>query len=766
MAQNAMRKLRTVRFPYVLKFLDMAESQGTIYLVVERVTPLVEMLDSWSNGVHDQASSAWVGWGISHIASAIAFLNTQVGAIHGNVQPSSVFLSPAGEWLLGGFEMLTTANDTAFLAQHGDEFLNACKYAAPEVQKGWGNVAQLPIHAVDSFAVGLLALKAFNNQIPANTRSFPAGRVPASLYPLLKQLIHADPNSRLSTSDLITKGNKPGGFLATNEFVRASTLLEEFRLADTTQKEAILAELEHLQPHLAPNFAQFKVVPVLVEAFRSKAAPNGLNDGLTLSARVLLPLILRLGEHLDAACWKHTLATPVLDAFNTPYSPMRAALLAHLNLYVDHLEPRMVTSRVWPALSSWFEDPYEAIRAAVLDSIPLLIPKLSDRVLNNELLRQLAKTQVDPQPALRIQTTTLLGQLIPHLTVATRANVLVPAFSRSLKDNFEHARLAGVEAFRLNQGSFDAEASARCVIPALSPCLVDKNHEVRVASLTTLQAYLDKIQTYTANQSSITTELPSLPTLPGPSEEVVPNESRSAFSFLSATAGSAASKLSDWAIAQLDADELPDTSAKPPGSAVSTPGSSTPPVPAEPVIVSFGSRSATGSTSGGMTLGKKMQADPISNAFQVQPPKPSTAAIRPKFGSAVPTRSEVRPSVPEVSSPSAPLVRPSPPASSAPVRPATQTNPAANDAPPKGPVAHSRSRAPVSTPPSWVPSPGAPTVQPKPPSAAASAKMAQLQRLREERRAVRLNYLLSAKPRPPLKVNSAMYLAFVWPLLP
>lgn len=743
MAQNAVRKLRSIRFPYVLKYLDTAESHGIIYLAVERVTPFVQVLDSWRDGKRDAASSAWTAWGISHIASAIAFLHTQARAIHGNIQASSVFLSPAGEWLLGGFETLTSVNDVQFLAQYGGQPPNSYKFAAPEVEAGWGRISELPIHSIDSYALGLLAIEAFNDQVPMNMRTISVGRIPALLYPLLKQMTHHDPFSRLSAADLVTEGNKSGGFLANNELVQASSLIEEFRLAEIYRKEAILSELEGLQPHLLPTFSQFKVLPVLVEAFRSKPNPNGLNDGLELSTRVLLPLMLRLGEHLEDARWKLALGSTVLEAFGTTYSPMRATLLTHLNLYVEHLDTRSVSSRIWPSLAAWFEDPYEIVRSAVLESIPLLIPKLSERTLNNELLRQLAKTQVDLQPALRIQTTKLLGKLTPHLTLATRANVLVPAFSRSLKDNYEQARLAGVEAFGSNQESFDAESSARNVIPALSPCLVDKNREVREATLVTLQAYLDKIQKHTASLSTVSTELPAAPVMASTrSEASTAAESRSAFSFLSATAGSAASALSDWAISQLDADEAESTSgASAPASVAPTPAFSSPKevsAASSPTRSSFTPPSASTENmekaSSGMDLGKKaVKSNSLSQAFQSQPQKAPKAAIQPNFGGPTANMSKpavVRPppmrtAVSAPARPAAPIIRPSSSIRPAPVAAAKTELPASPTSTPSPAPAPAIRAAPSST---------APT---KTPSAAMAAKMAELQRLREERRAVR-----------------------------
>ncbi|KAI3613332.1 hypothetical protein CBS9595_004165 [Malassezia furfur] len=658
MAHNAVRKLRSLRFPYVLEYLDMAETNGTIYLAVERVTPLTQVLDGWRQDARDPGSDAWVAWGVSHIASAAAFLHTQVGAIHGNIHAASVFLSGAGEWLLGGFETMAPASDAAFLATYGGQPPHAHDRVAPEVEAGWGHVADVPVPAVDSFAIGVLAIDAFNDQVPANLRTFPAGRIPPLLYPLVRQMVHADPHTRLSAADLVAAGNQPGGFLTKNELVRASALVEEFRLADAHHKEAILGELEQLQPRLLPTFSQCKVLPVLVEAFRSKPIPNGLNDSLELSARVLLPLMLRLGEALDEARWRHTLGTPVLDAFGTPYSPMRAALLQHLGLYVAHLDTRAVMGRVWPAVAAWLEDPHEVVRAAVLESLPLLAPKLSDRVLNNDLLRQLAKTQTDRQPALRIQTTQLLGKLTPFVTPTTRASVLVPAFARSLKDVYEQARLAGVDAFRTNEASFDAEASARSVVPALAPCLVDRNREVRETASTTLHTYLDKIQAYAAKLSSESSELPPAPTLAG-AQASAPSEGRSAFSFLSATAGHAASALSDWAIAQLDADEAPtDAAGAKPGAVVLTPTEAAAPAPsAVPVVPAVPPAAPKPAVelpapkpAGAMRLGAGAKPKAPAQAAGAA----RGAAIRPNFGAP-----EARPDAP-AKAPAPPAVRPAP----------------------------------------------------------------------------------------------------------
>lgn len=42
---------------------------------------------------------------------ALSFLNDPCASTHGNIRIDSVFLSPSGEWKLGGFEVLSNPKD-------------------------------------------------------------------------------------------------------------------------------------------------------------------------------------------------------------------------------------------------------------------------------------------------------------------------------------------------------------------------------------------------------------------------------------------------------------------------------------------------------------------------------------------------------------------------------------------------------------------------------------------------------------------------------
>ena len=67
LANNALKKLRTIRHPDVLKFIDAVTTDTTVYVMTERVRPLSSVLDKWSSkATKDRA--AWLLWGLHRIS--------------------------------------------------------------------------------------------------------------------------------------------------------------------------------------------------------------------------------------------------------------------------------------------------------------------------------------------------------------------------------------------------------------------------------------------------------------------------------------------------------------------------------------------------------------------------------------------------------------------------------------------------------------------------------------------------------------------------
>ena len=98
---------------------------------------------------------------------ALSFVNDQAASTHGNIHVDSIFLSPSGEWRLGGFEVLSNPRDeTAVLYVRPPGYACAtlvCSkiqqtlgtllpdpntYAAPEVKAGgWSVLKRYTVYA-------------------------------------------------------------------------------------------------------------------------------------------------------------------------------------------------------------------------------------------------------------------------------------------------------------------------------------------------------------------------------------------------------------------------------------------------------------------------------------------------------------------------------------------------------------------------------------------------------------------------------------------
>ena len=118
LAKNAFRKLRALRHPDILKFVDGSETDSAVYIVTEKVVPLSSRIGregdikpNSQSALETGTGEEWRTWGLSKITNALSFINESGQSTHANLRVSSVFVSPSGEWRLGGFDVLSTPRD-------------------------------------------------------------------------------------------------------------------------------------------------------------------------------------------------------------------------------------------------------------------------------------------------------------------------------------------------------------------------------------------------------------------------------------------------------------------------------------------------------------------------------------------------------------------------------------------------------------------------------------------------------------------------------
>ncbi|KDR75324.1 hypothetical protein GALMADRAFT_226987 [Galerina marginata CBS 339.88] len=543
-AQNALRKLRTTRHPDILKFMDAVESDTSIYIMTERIRSLSSILPHYSSK-SVQEREDWLLWGLHRISVALAFLNDQCLSTHGKVSPNAIFLSPSGEWKLGAFEVFSNPKDDgALLYIMGGLLPGSSAWAPPEVKKsGWSALKDSDPAGADAYALGLLLHAVFNPTHPPPPTAEPPhpppapssrGAIPASVFPVFKKLLNPNPKGRLNAKGFLEVGmTADAGFFLNNRLVKVCSGLDNFSLASEAEKNMLLKTLKESASSFPPEFASYRVLPSLLAALEFGGA----------SAATILPLVLQFGANTPPEEYPKVILAPIIKLYASPDRGTRMALLDHLPEYVDKLDKKAVSDKIFPHLQLGFSDTVALIREATVKSIILLAPKLSDRLINNDLLRLLAKTQMDPEPSIRTNTCILIGRLGPTLGYNTKRKVLVPAFSRALKDTFVHARVAGLMAFMATIDCFELSELASKVIPSMAFTLVDEEKLVRDQAFKALELFVKKLEEHVSHMPETA--------IVGGAENANTTVSVPTQATLVNSAAGAAGSLAGWAISSL-----------------------------------------------------------------------------------------------------------------------------------------------------------------------------------------------------------------------
>ncbi|KAI8883737.1 hypothetical protein K501DRAFT_333114 [Backusella circina FSU 941] len=480
LARNAFKRLRTLRHPDVLRYLDGIETEQSIMFVTDPIEPL-------SSQLNQDPDKNLVIWGLYKIANAVKFINNDCGMVHGNVRVSSIFTNKAGEWKLGGFELLCSLKEESpIILTFGGLVPDAQRYAAPEVKKsGWTVIKDLPTEAVDSYHLGCLVYESYNHRFETTDSLLSQkGSIPANMLTIYKNLLNPSFRNRATADMFLDEGLRPRGFFS-GDFVNVNLFLENISIKEQGEKEGFFRKLDSVIDTFPAEFSKHKILPELIKAFEF-----GSGGAKALSA------IVKVGDHVSDEEYTSIIIEPIVRMFASPDRAIRVSLLENMPKFIHHMTNKMVTNQIYPNIATGFSDTIPIIREQTIKSILLLVPKLNERILNYDLLKHLAKLQMDPEPGIRTNTTICLGKMAKHLTDATRKKVLVPAFTRSLRDGFHHARIAALMALSATSEFYDPQDCAMKIIPTISIVLLDKEKPVRDQAFKAIQAFIKKTQDF------------------------------------------------------------------------------------------------------------------------------------------------------------------------------------------------------------------------------------------------------------------------------
>ncbi|ERL88617.1 hypothetical protein D910_06002 [Dendroctonus ponderosae] len=378
-AKGAVKRLKTLRHPSVLTFLDSLESEKLLYLVTERVEPLCTHLEKLP--LEEPQKDLYVAWGIFQITRGLSFLNNDGSLRHNNVNIWSVFVNNSGEWKLGGVEYVSSAQETTSV-----------------------------IHKV--------------------TTSL---ELPRQLQTLFTELVGLSPQSRPNPADIITRCRKLGGYFK-NDLVDTLLFLEEIQIKDKNEKNRFFSNLTPHLDNFADNICKHKILPQLITAFEYGDAGSAVLAPMfkvlgklldeTEYQKKIVPCVVKLFGSNDRATRSRLLQQ--LEHFIGHLQPGTVNEQIFPQIAHGFLDTN-------PTIRE------QTVKSVIHLAAKLNYNNLNLEVMRHFARLQSS----DDQGGIRTNTTICLGKIAHHLHPAMRQKVLISAFIRAMKDPFPPARIAG-----------------------------------------------------------------------------------------------------------------------------------------------------------------------------------------------------------------------------------------------------------------------------------------------------------------------------------
>jgi len=481
LAKAAVKRLKTLRHPNILTYIDSLETENCVYLVTESVQPLFfNLRDFPSQSPKDkQQKELFIAWGLFQVTRGLSFLNNDCHLQHNSVCKGSIFVNTAGEWKLGGVEYTTPSDsDNPFPVKILPSLL---KYDPPE--KSDSSKRLVTAWSTDMWGLGCLIWEVFNGSLKSPTSLKSLGNIPKLLGAVYCELVGANPASRLNPKEIVIRCRKEGGYFH-NDLVDCLLFLEEIQIKDASDKTRFFSSLSSLLDSFPENLSRHKILPQLINAF----------DFGNAGSAILAPMF-KLGSLLSEDEYQKRIVPCVIKLFSSPDRATRARLLQQLEFFADHLLPNTVNDQIFPHVVNGFVDSNPIIREHTVKSILFLSSKLNYNNLNVEVLRHFARLQAsDEQGGIRTNTTVCLGKVASNLHPQIRQKVLVSAFTRALRDPFPPARIAGLMALAATQHYYTLNQISQSVLPSLCGLTCDPEREVRDQVFKVIKGFLSKLE--------------------------------------------------------------------------------------------------------------------------------------------------------------------------------------------------------------------------------------------------------------------------------
>ena len=136
-ARRGMTKLRSLKHPNILSFVDGTELEDSIIMATEAAIPLSKFVESITINSENDINLIMeeIIYGMRCILEGLQFLHRTAKLLHGCISMDSIFITSQGDWKLG---LLDIASDVSIDEKYFNDYqyLQPDEFKAPERNDG------------------------------------------------------------------------------------------------------------------------------------------------------------------------------------------------------------------------------------------------------------------------------------------------------------------------------------------------------------------------------------------------------------------------------------------------------------------------------------------------------------------------------------------------------------------------------------------------------------------------------------------------------
>jgi SCY1-like protein 1 len=486
---NSFTRVKTIRHPNVLKYIEGVETEKELFIVTETVAPLQDWIKQARASNSTAQYEAALAWGLRCICGALDFLNNDCKLIHGFVCSESIFVTPGGDWKLGRLDLVTSMKrhgpDTIFTYNH--ELLPP-QYRSPErLARSWTQIADMPLWAIDVWSFGCLLYEVFSGPLNRAEETQNMKSIPDSLKTAFKRALASNPQQRPSPKQLLRHP------FFKRELVDTLAFLDEIAVKEPDEKVRFFASLTSKIKDIPSHVCIYKILPLLKSSMTILPGSGMLTPMLAIG---------KLMEN-DVDLYMKHIAPTLVEYYKKNDRSIRVELLTNIESYKNFLEnplkkggkESVLNQTVFECMLSGFRDSAPQMREITLKTIPTVVPMLNSKNLNTVLGGVVKNLLVDPVPGIRVNATILLGLLADKFDEATKKKLLLPGFTQALNDPFHHNRAVALKALATTHRMYEAKEACAQILPLVVCRLVDDVQLVRDPAFACLNVFVKRLET-------------------------------------------------------------------------------------------------------------------------------------------------------------------------------------------------------------------------------------------------------------------------------